>query len=343
MIMPEKKYDLVAIGNAMVDILAFVTDDKLSFLSASKGITKGGMNLVDSTTASDIYQYMTQPIETSGGSAGNTVAGFTSFGGASAYIGKVADDQFGKIFKHDLLSLGVAFNTPPLQNAKPTGQAMIFVTPDGERTMCTYLGAGTLLNENDINEETIKQAKVLFLEGYLYDEEDAKKAFIKAAKIAEKNGVKVALTLSDANCVKRHLKDFISLVKNHVDIVFANEKEIKALYQTDDYSYAIDQARQDCKVAVLTRGSKGAFIVSGQALSKIDPVKVDNVLDTTGAGDQFAAGFLYGYLNGYGLEASGKLAAKAAGKIIQQLGPRPLKPFSDLLTRNQTKRPTLSP
>lgn len=327
--MSETKYGVVAVGNALVDVLSQVPE---TFIEEQKqhGMEKGAMTLIDEVRAVDLYAQMPQGLETSGGSAANTMAGFASFGGQGGFIGKVADDELGQVYKNDIQSLGVKFDTPPLVLGAPTGRCMILVTPDADRTMNTFLGASVELSPVDIDGDLIASAKVTYLEGYLFDREQAKQAFIAAAEHAHAAGHRIALTLSDPFCVDRHREDFLNLVENHVDILFANEDEIKSLFQKDDFDDAINAISEHVEIAAVTRGEKGAVIISDGKQIKIDAVPVDNVIDTTGAGDQFAAGFLYGFTEEKPLEECGKLGAIAAAEVISHIGPRPAVKLSDL-------------
>jgi sugar/nucleoside kinase (ribokinase family) len=273
---------------------------------------------------------MPKGLETSGGSAANTMAGFASFGGKGAFIGKVANDLLGKVYQNDIRSLGVQFDTQPLMIGAPTGRCMSLVTPDAHRTMNTFLGASVELSPEDADASTIAAAQITYLEGYLFDREQAKKAFIAAAKYAHDAGRRVSLTLSDPFCVGRHRADFLDLVANHVDILFANEDEIKSLYEKGTFEDAVACVSDHCEVAVLTRSEKGAVIVSGDTQIEIAAAPVKHVIDTTGAGDQFAAGFLYGFTEGKSLEECGKLGALAAAEVISHIGPRPLVRLSSL-------------
>lgn len=331
--MSEPKYDLVAIGNALVDVLAHAEEDFITQQDRVYGMKKGSMTLIDEKRAVGLYGEMGPAIESSGGSAGNTMAGFASFGGRGAYIGKVAADQLGAVFKHDMKAQGVEFNTTPLAAGAPTGRCLILVTPDGQRTMNTYLGAAVELGPDDIDVDLVASAKVTYLEGYLYDPPLAKEAFKYAAKIAHDAGHRVALTLSDSFCVDRHRADFLDLVENHVDILFANEAEIIALYETPTFEQAFKKVMDKCEVAALTRSEKGAVIVSGGKIVEVPAAPVGHVVDTTGAGDQYAAGFLYGFTQGMTTEMCGRLGALAAAEVIGHMGPRPEISYADLIKK----------
>lgn len=328
--MSKARYGVVAVGNALVDVISEVSDEFVAEQSATYGMEKGAMTLVEETRAVDLYAQMPQGLETSGGSAANTMAGFASFGGKGAFIGKVADDALGKVFQNDIKSLGVNYDTLPLILGASTGRCMILVTPDAHRTMNTFLGASVELSPNDIDGDLIASAQITYLEGYLFDREQAKQAFIAAAEHAHNAGHRIALTLSDPFCVDRHRHDFLQLVENHVDILFANEDEIKSLFMQENFDDAISAISQHVEVAAITRSEKGAVIIANGEVIKIDAVPVEKVIDTTGAGDQFAAGFLYGFTEGMTLEECGKLGAIAAAEVISHIGPRPLIKLSDL-------------
>lgn len=332
-IMSEPVLGVVAVGNALVDVLAQASEDFIRQQKEAHGMEKGAMTLIDEARALALYGQMGPGIETSGGSAGNTMAGFASFGGKGGFIGKVGSDDLGKIFQHDLRSMGIAFNTQPLIAGPKTGRCLILVTPDAQRTMNTFLGASVELGADDIDEDLIASAKVTYLEGYLFDREQAKQAFIRAAELAHENGHRVSLTLSDPFCVDRHRSDFLRLVENHVDILFANEEEIKSLYMQNDFEDAMSAVSENVEIAVLTRSEKGAVILSGGKRIDIPAAPAPKVVDTTGAGDQFAAGFLYGFTEGRNLEVCGRLGALAAAEVIQHIGPRPASAFSALLAK----------
>ncbi|EBW2353064.1 adenosine kinase [Salmonella enterica subsp. enterica serovar Enteritidis] len=314
------KYDVLCIGNAIVDIIA-QADEK--FL-VDNGIIKGAMNLIDMERAVDLYAKMGPAIEASGGSAGNTAAGIASFGGKAAYFGKVSKDQLGEIFTHDIHAIGVAYDTRPLAGNPPTARSMIFVTPDGERSMNTYLGACVELGPEDVEEEKAAGAKVTYFEGYLWDPPRAKDAIRLTAKHAHAAGREVSMTLSDSFCVGRYRDEFLDLMRSGtVDFVFANSHEIKSLYETSSFDAALDLLRKDCRIAAVTRSEKGSVIVRGDETFEIAPIPVREVVDTTGAGDLYAAGVLYGYTQGLDLQRCGDLGSLAAGLVIQQIGPRP--------------------
>ena len=322
-----KKYQLLGIGNAIVDVIAAVGD---SFLT-EHGDAKGAMNLVDQERSAKLYDAMPPAEEHSGGSAGNTMAGFAALGGKGAYVGKVKDDQLGRIFAHDIKAAGVDFLTKPSDDNTPTANCMILVTPDGERTMHTYLGACVNLTEDDIVEDDIANAEIVYFEGYLWDMEPAKKAFLKAMKIAAASGTRVALTLSDGFCVDRFRDEFLELVEHHVDILFANENEIMSLYQVDVFDDALQHVAGHVSIAALTRSEKGCVIVTPDEVHVIDAVATE-VVDTTGAGDLFAAGFLFGITNGFTLSQAGKIGGLCAAEIISHIGARPVADIKALVT-----------
>lgn len=313
------EYDVLCIGNAIVDIIARCDE---AFL-VDNGIIKGAMNLIDAERATFLYDRMGPAVETSGGSAGNTAAGIAGFGGSAAYFGKVAQDQLGEIYRHDIRAQGVAFDTATLMGFPPTARSMIFVTPDGERSMNTYLGASTQLGPEDVEADKAKASKVTYFEGYLWDPPRAKEAIRMTADLAHAADREVAMSLSDPFCVDRFRDEFLDLMRSGtVDIVFANEHEVMSLYQTSSLDVALVAFRNDCKLGVVTCGGNGSIALKGSETIKIDPVVVDAVVDTTGAGDLYAAGFLFGYTRGFDLALCGKLGSLAASLVIQQVGPR---------------------
>jgi sugar/nucleoside kinase (ribokinase family) len=317
--MGARQYDVTAIGNAIVDVLAKAEDDLL----AKHNLAKGAMTLIDAVDAERLYGIMGPGREISGGSAGNTAAAIAALGGRVAYIGKVADDQLGHVFTHDIRAIGVTYDTRPLTEGLSTARCLIFVTPDGQRTMQTFLGATTQLGPEDLNMDYITSSKVVYLEGYLWDQPRAKAAMRDAAVRAREAGVKVALTLSDAFCVARFRDEFLELAQQHVDILFANESEILSLYQVERFDDALQRARQQCEIAALTRSERGSVIVNGDEVHVIDAVPGVKVVDTTGAGDAYAAGFLYAYTQGHDLGACGRLGSAMAAEIISHYGARP--------------------
>ncbi len=324
--MNDTHYDVVGIGNAIVDIIGRCDDALLS----KHDLDKGRMHLISAQQADNLYSIMGPGTERSGGSAANTIAGFASFGGRGAFIGRVADDQFGKVFAHDIRAIGVAYDTPPAKSGVPTALCLIFVTPDGERTMNTFLGASTELGTGEVDAALIASAKITYLEGYLFDKPAAKQAFHTAAEIAAKAGRKTALTLSDAFCVDRHRDDFRKLVHHGIDVLFANEQEITALYEVNSFEEAVAAVRGECEVAVLTRSEQGSVIVTAKRTIEIRPEEVDKVVDVTGAGDLYAAGFLYGLTRELSLADCGRLGSLAAAEVIGHIGARPERPLVEL-------------
>jgi sugar/nucleoside kinase (ribokinase family) len=317
--MKNARFDVTAIGNAIVDVLARADDALLT----KHNLAKGAMSLIDTETAERLYGIMGPGTERSGGSAGNTAAVIAGLGGRVAYIGKVADDQLGEVFTHDIRAIGVTYDTTPLTGGLPTARCLIFVTPDAQRTMQTYLGATTQLGPEDVNMDYITSSKVVYLEGYLWDQPRAKKAMRDAAIKAKEAGAKVSLTLSDAFCVARFRDEFLELAERHVDILFANESEILSLYQVDRFDDALQRVRKHCEIAALTRSEKGSVVVNGDEVHVIDAEKGVKVVDTTGAGDAYAGGFLYGYTQDYDLATCGRLGGLMAAEVISHMGPRP--------------------
>ena len=320
-------FDVVGIGNALVDVL---TNGDDAFLE-KHGLVKASMTLIDTDRSEELYQAMGPGIEQSGGSAANTMAGIASFGGTCAYIGKISDDQLGEVFGHDLQATGVSFSCPPSTLGVPTGRCLIVVTPDAQRTMNTYLGVSELLGPDDVDTNLIASAKITYLEGYLWDKPEGMAAYRKAAEAAHAAGGRVSLTLSDSFCVARHRDKFLDLVESQVDILFANEAEITELYGVGSFDDALQHVRHHCEVAALTRSAKGSVIVAGDEVHVIDAHPTP-VVDTTGAGDQYAAGFLYGLTHDMPLTTCGRLASKAAAEVISHFGPRPAITLSTLLS-----------
>ena len=318
--------DVVGIGNAIVDVLAHADD---AFLK-THGLAKGAMTLIDAARAEALYAVMGPGIEMSGGSAGNTMAGIASLGGTGAYIGKVKDDQLGQVFRHDITAAGVRFATAPATHGPATARCLILVTSDAQRTMNTYLGACVELGPADVDREIVAAAQVTYLEGYLFDPPQAKAAFRKAAEIAHAAGRRVALSLSDAFCVDRHRAEFRALLTQHIDILFANEAELCAMFETADFDAAASEVRQHCDVAALTRSAKGSVVVAGAHTHMIDAVKVPRIVDTTGAGDLYASGFLFGLTHGRDLATCGRLGSLCAGEVIGHFGARPETRLADL-------------
>ena len=326
--MTTSRRDVVGVGNAIVDIIGRCDD---AFL-ARHNAPKGHMRLVDTPTLMTLYSGMGPGIEISGGSAANTIAGIASFGGSAGFVGKVGDDEFGRIFAHDIRAQGVAFSGAPIAGAQ-TSRSLILVTPDGERTMNTFLGVSTAFTAADLDQALIASAGIVYLEGYLFDGAGATDAFRTAAQLAHASGGQVALSLSDSFCVDRHRAELRDFIQGGVDILFANESEITSLYETDDFDAAVQAIGGDVKLAALTRGAKGSVILSEGAATAIPAAPVAKVVDTTGAGDLYAGGFLFGLSRGARLETCGKLASLAAAEVISHLGARPETSLAALATQ----------
>ena len=324
---PGISYDVVGLGNALVDVIA-QTDD--AFLEQHQ-LAKGSMALVDTDRAVSLYGALHGGVEMSGGSAANTMCGIASFGGRAAYIGKVAEDTLGYTFSKDMQVVGVDFKRPVGGNSVPTGRCIIAVTPDAQRTMNTFLGISSLLTPADLDHGAIAAGAVLYLEGYLYDQPEAKIAFRAAAEIAHQHNRQVSLTLSDSFCVDRHRADFRALISDEIDILFGNEAELLALYETDTFEFAVAQLRQDCIVAAITRSEHGSVVVTKDGVIEVPAQPVAQVVDTTGAGDLYAAGFLYGYTRGMDLNTCATLGHIASAEVISHVGPRPQIALSSLL------------
>jgi len=323
--MTEATIDVVGIGNAIIDLLAHADDD---FLVEHK-LTKGAMTLIDEPTAERLYGAMGSTTRASGGSAGNTIAGLGSLGAACGYIGKLRDDELGAAYRHDLLASGVRFTTPMAQDGPSTARCIIFVTSDAERTMNTYLGACVNLTAADIDEALVASAKITYLEGYLYDEPHAKEAFHRAADVAHGAGRKVALSLSDSFCVERHRADFLDLVANRIDILFANKAELLSLFETDDFDTALDKLAGMVDLAAVTMSGEGSVAIRGDERVRSPAAHVERVVDTTGAGDLYAAGFLYGLTRDLPLGECARIAGLAAAEVISHFGARPEVPLRD--------------
>jgi sugar/nucleoside kinase (ribokinase family) len=318
--MAATRFDVLGIGNAIVDVIARTEDDFL----AKQNMRKGAMQLIDEAQAVGIYDAMGPAVEVSGGSAANTIVGVASLGGRAAFIGKIKDDDLGRVFAHDIRAAGVAFATPPASAGPSTARCYVLVTPDGERTMNTYLGAAQDLHSNDIDADAVAAAQIIYLEGYLWDPPHAKEAFLKAAKIARGAERDVALTLSDAFCVGRYRAEFLDLIRTGtVDIVFANESELHSLYETADFDTAVNALRNDVRLAVITRSEKGCLVVTREETDAVAASPIERLVDATGAGDLFAAGFLVGLSRGAEYRKAAQLGALAAAEVIQHLGARP--------------------
>lgn len=320
MVARDAEFDVVGIGNALVDVIAHAPD---TFVD-EHGLVKGAMDLVDTDRAVQLYEALGSAVEMSGGSAANTMCGIASFGGRAAYIGKVTNDDLGQVFGHDLLAVGVQFRPGGHVNDVPTGRCIIVVTPDAERTMNTFLGASSLLGIDDVDDDTIAAGKLLYMEGYLFDRDEAKSAFRHAAGVAHEAGGMVSLTLSDSFCVDRHRDDFRELVSDEVDLLFGNDAELISLYETDTFDEAIAELRLHCQFAAITTGADGSVIITGDDVIRVRAQPVRRVVDTTGAGDLYAAGFLHGVTTGQPLPECGRLGSIAASEVISHVGPRPL-------------------
>jgi len=313
------KYDVVGIGNAIVDVSS---REGAEFIEA-QGLTKSSMQLVDAETATHLYSAMASGSETSGGSAANTLAGLASFGAQAAFIGKVHDDQLGEVFRHDIRALGVDFDVAPSTTGLPTGRCLVVVTPDAARTMSTFLGAASILDPDDIDVGLAGDTKVLYCEGYIWDIDISKQAIRKAISVTKARGNKISFTASDSFCVTRHHREWLDLIDGTIDLLFANEDEICTLFDTDDFWHAVEQIKGKVEIAAITRSEKGSVIVTATETIEIPAEPIDELVDTSGAGDQYAAGFLYGYTQNLDLATCGKLASVAAAEVIQHLGARP--------------------
>jgi sugar/nucleoside kinase (ribokinase family) len=322
-------YDVVAMGNAITDVIATASDEFL----AQEGLVKGSMMLVDDARSAALYAHMGPAVETSGGSAGNTVAGVASLGGRAAFFGKVADDQLGDAYVHDMQAIGATFTCARLVGGAPTGRSLINVTPDGERTMCTSLGAATELTPEDVDQAIVEASHAVYLEGYLFDPPHARRAFAKAAGLARASARLVALTLSDAFVIERHRGGLVGFIDTEVDILFGNDAEIASLYGTEDFEAAIAALRGRVRIAAITRGEHGSVIVAGEEIHRVDAFPVEKVVDTTGAGDQYAAGFLFGLARGLPLPHAGRLGSLCASEVISHYGPRPQVSLKDLAAK----------
>jgi sugar/nucleoside kinase (ribokinase family) len=319
--------DVVGVGNALVDVLSLTADEFLD----EHGLTKGAMALIDADQAERLYAAMGPGTEVSGGSAANTMVGVASLGGTSGFVGRVRDDTLGRVFAHDIRASGVRFDTAAASAGHPTGRCLILVTPDAERTLNTFLGAASELGVDDVSEALVRGAQVTYLEGYLFDQPDAKEAFRHAAKLAHAAGRRVALSLSDTFCVERHHSDFLALVEHEVDILFGNDAEIRALYRVNRLDDAFGLVTRHCELAALTRGADGSVVVTPEGIHDVDVHPVAGpVVDTTGAGDQYAAGFLFAFTHGLDPVTCGRVGAVAASEVIAHLGARPERPLAEL-------------
>ena len=322
------RLDVLCIGNALVDVLASVDDNELAAL----GMAKSSWGLVDADEARRLYELMPPGVEVSGGSAANSAIGVVSVGGSAAYIGKIRDDQLGEVFAHDLRSTGVRFETAPAQLGSPTGRCLILVTPDAQRTMRPYLGAANELTPDDVDEELVAGAEVTYLEGFLWDPPSAKEAFRKAMAVADAAGRKVSLSLSDVVCVNNWRHEFVDLLeRGQIDVLFANEAELGALYPEAGFDAAVERLRGVCPLAAVTRGERGSLVVAGGETHEVPAAHVEHVVDTTGAGDLFAAGFLFGLTHGEPLARCGQLGSLCAAEVISHVGARPQRRLADLV------------
>ena len=324
--MEQQGYDVVGIGNAIVDV---ISQESEQFV-VRNDLVKGAMTLIDADRAVELYELMAPAIETSGGSAANTMAGLASFGCDVAYIGKVRNDQLGGVFGHDIRAVGVDYDIAPADEGPPTARCLIVVTPDAARTMNTFLGISSLLHPDDVDDSLVRSGKVLYCEGYIWDIDITKQAIRKAVDGCRDAGNKVSFTLSDSFCVERHHQEWLDLVDGSIDILFGNEDEITTLYETPDFDAALEAVQGKCEVACLTRSEKGSLIVTPDDVIEVPAEPVDQVVDTTGAGDLYAAGFLYGYTRGLDLETCGRLASVAAAEVISHVGARSLVPLAKL-------------
>ncbi len=326
----DSSIDVVGIGNAIVDVLVHTQD---SFLE-KHSLEKGSMTLINQEQAEELSSLIEKGLLSSGGSAANTLTGLSQLGNKVAFIGRVRNDHMGKVFTDEICSAGALFETPAAETGPPTARCIIFVTPDAQRTMCTFLGASVLLEPEDLDLTIVQKAKILYLEGYLWDDPAAKKAFIQAAKTSKDSGRKVALSLSDAFCVERHRESFLELLESHVDILFANESELTSLYKGESIEMSLEKIKKGCDIAALTFGEKGSVILHEGKQIRIKPYKLGQVIDTTGAGDLYASGFLHGYLNSKNLSICGNIGSICAGQIVTQLGPRSRSSLKELLKQN---------
>ena len=326
----EPSLDVVGIGNAIVDVLTTTDDSLLERLS----FEKGSMTLINENKAKELYEITKNRIQRSGGSVANSLACLAQLGGKAAFIGRVRNDSLGEIFIDEISKTGTIFKTPPSLVGPSTARCLIFITPDAQRTMCTYLGASVLLEPKDIDLSSVSEAQILYLEGYLWDNPAAKDAFIKAAEIANNAGRKVALSLSDSFCVNRHRESFIQLVDDYIDILFANEDEIKSLYKTSTLNLAIEKLKKKCELAAITIGKNGSILISNGKEIHIEPFVFGKAIDTTGAGDLYAGGFLKGLSDGLNPEISAKIASICAGQIVTQLGSRSNTDLLNLVNSN---------
>ncbi len=317
--MPAPTYDVVGVGNAIVDVIASVDDGFID----ENDLVKGAMTLIDQDRAELLYAKMPPGVETSGGSAANTLAGVASFGGSGAYIGKVRNDQLGDIFGHDLRAIGVNYDIAPSTEGPSTARCLIQVTPDAERTMNTFLGISAVLESSDYNDAMVAAGKIVYCEGYLWDTEPAKAAIRHAMSVARQAGGRVSMTLSDSFCVDRHREEWLGLIGDNVDVLFGNDVELMSLFQTDSLEDALAQVSSMVDIAAITQGADGSVVATGDDRLQVSAEAVELVVDTTGAGDLYAAGFLYGLANDLPLPTCGRLGSLAAAEVISHVGARP--------------------
>ena len=326
----EKIIDLVGIGNAIVDIIVNVEDKFLEI----NNLQKGSMNLIDINRSKDILDRCDVLKKVSGGSAANTVVALANLGNNVEFIGRVKDDKFGGFFASDIKASGTIFQMKPVISLEESAHSIILITPDAQRTMCTYLGASVEFEQQNINFKSIQTSKYLYLEGYLWDAEKAKLAFLEAAKIAKESNTEIILSLSDSFCVERHRESFLKLIKNFVDILFCNESELKSLFEKDDLDNCIEDVKSICKLSVITLGKKGSLIINNESIQGIKPYIFGEIIDTTGAGDIYAGGFIHGLINGYSLKNCGIFGSICAGHIITKIGSRPQVNLKKIIEEN---------
>ena len=326
----EKAIDLIGLGNAIVDIIVNVEDQFLEVNS----LEKGSMNLINSNESEVLLKNCKVIKKISGGSSANTVVCLAELGNNVQFIGRVKNDDFGSFFSTDIKKSNTIFNTPPIEEGPSSAHSIIFITPDAQRTMCTYLGASVEFEPKDVNHSSIKNSKYLYLEGYLWDSNLAKNAFLKAAKIAKESNTKIILSLSDSFCVDRHRESFIELIKSYIDILFCNESEILSLFRENDLESCEESISSICELVIITLGSKGSLVINKDKSEKIKPLLLGKIIDTTGAGDLYAGGFIHGLIKNYSLQKCGKIGSICAGHIITQLGSRSNINLQNLLEEN---------
>ena len=314
----KKNLDLIGLGNAIVDIIINVDDDFLE----SNSLTKGSMNLINSEKSQELLKNCEVIKQVSGGSSANTVVCLSELGNKVQFIGRIKNDEFGRFFSSDIKRSNTLFKTPPTEKGASTAHSLILITPDAQRTMCTYLGASIEFEPNDLDLNSIKKSKYLYLEGYLWDSELAKNAFLEAARIAKSSNTTIILSLSDSFCVDRHRDSFLKLINDYVDIVFCNETEVLSLLKKDNLTECMESLPSLCELVVVTLGSKGSLIINKSEVEVIKANPNENIVDTTGAGDIYAGGFIHGLIKNYSLKKCGEIGSVCAGQIITQLGSR---------------------